>query len=98
MTLDHDFKNFPELTNSQLKVFYFDSPHKQITEDFVATVVKVTDGDTVRLETDFRAFTFPLRMAEIAAPELGEGGGSESMAHSWRSRANGYLMKSLEKK
>ena len=75
---EHDFKNFPELTNGQMDRFYFQSPHKQITEDFVATVVKVIDGDTVRLETDFRDFTFPLRIAELAAPELDETGGIES--------------------
>lgn len=74
----HDFKRFPELTNSQMQLYYFESPHKQITEDFKARVVKVSDGDTVRVETDFRDFNFPIRISKLAAPELDEGGGKES--------------------
>jgi endonuclease YncB( thermonuclease family) len=74
----HDFKAFPELTNRQMEVYYFDSPHMQITEDFTARVVKVIDGDTVKLRTDFRDFDFPLRLAYIAAPELNEPFGLES--------------------
>lgn len=74
----HDFKRFPELTNSQLDIYYFDSPHKQITEDFRARVVKVIDGDTVRVVVDFRDFDFPIRMERIGAPELDEIGGPES--------------------
>ena len=35
----HDFKAFPELTNSQMDLYYWDSPHKQITDDFDAVVV-----------------------------------------------------------
>ena len=46
----HDFKNFPELTNRQMQVYYFESPHKQVTEDFRGRVIKVTDGDTIRVE------------------------------------------------
>ncbi len=76
--MPHDFKNFPELTNSQMEIYYFESPHKQITEDFRAEVVKVTDGDTIRLRADFRDFDFPLRFLTIAAPELKEDGGPES--------------------
>ena len=38
------------------------------------TVVKVVDGDTVRLETDFRDFDFPLRVLGIDSLELHEGG------------------------
>ena len=72
---DHDYKNFPELTNKQINEFGFQSPHKQITEDFDATVIKVIDGDTIRLRTDFRDFDFPLRMLNIDAPEMSEGGG-----------------------
>lgn len=72
--MTHDFKKFPELTNSQMEIYYFESPHKQITEDFRATVVKVTDGDTIRVETDFRDFDFPVRLAFIQAPEIGEVG------------------------
>jgi len=74
MMFDHDYKAFPELSNSQLEVLQFSSPHTQITEDFNALVVKVHDGDTVTLETGFRDFTFPLRMLDIDAPELSEGG------------------------
>ena len=70
----HDFKKFPELTNKQLESMFMESPHKQITTDFMANVVKVTDGDTIRLKTDFRDFTFPLRLANIDAPEMNNGG------------------------
>ncbi len=74
----HDFKRFPELTNSQMQIYYFESPHKQITEPFMAKVVKVTDGDTIRVTWAERDFNFPIRMAEIAAPELDERGGLDS--------------------
>ncbi|NHZ84429.1 MAG: hypothetical protein GWP19_00935 [Planctomycetia bacterium] len=70
----HDFKRFPELTNSQMQFYYFDSPHKQITEGFIADVVKVIDGDTIRVETSFRDFDFPIRFVNINAPELKKGG------------------------
>lgn len=71
---DHDYKSYPELTNAELEVLGFSSPHKQITEDFYARVVKVHDGDTVTLSVDFRSFDFPLRFADIDAPELSQGG------------------------
>lgn len=71
---DHDYKKFPELTNAQLEVLGFTSPHPQITEDFDGVVVQVHDGDTVTLTTDFRDFAFPLRFLDIDAPELSEGG------------------------
>ena len=74
----HDFKLFPELTNSQMQIYYFQSPHKQIVEPFLAEVVKVTDGDTIRVKWQERDFNFPVRMAEIAAPELDERGGLDS--------------------
>ena len=74
----HDFKAFPELTNGQMGLYYFESPHQQITEDFRARVIKVHDGDTVRVETDFRDFSFPIRFARLAAPELNQEGGRES--------------------
>jgi endonuclease YncB( thermonuclease family) len=74
----HNFKNFPELTNSQMETMYFESPHKQITEDFRAKVIKVTDGDTIRVETDFRDFDFPIRFLNIDAPELNEPGGERT--------------------
>lgn len=76
----HNFKRFPELTNSQMQIYYFDSPHQQITDDFRARVIKVTDGDTIRVECDFRDFHFPIRFSNIAAPELNEEGGKESQS------------------
>ena len=72
--MEHDFKKQPELTNNQMQFYYWDSPHKQIVEGFMARVVKVTDGDTVRVFSDLRNFDFPIRMAGIQAKELGEGG------------------------
>tara|TARA_R100000501_G_C2556895_1_gene69166 strand:+ start:115 stop:528 length:414 start_codon:yes stop_codon:yes gene_type:complete len=74
----HDFKRFPELTNSQMQFYYFQSPHRQITENFTATVVKVTDGDTIRVEWEGRDFDFPVRFLDIAAAELDEKGGTQS--------------------
>lgn len=57
---------------------YFNSPHKQIREDFTAEVVKVHDGDTVKLRWKDRDFDFPLRFINIAALELKDDGGKES--------------------
>ena len=74
----HDFKKFPELTNNQLSLYYFQSPHKQITEDFRAKVARVRDGDTIILNWSGRDFLFPLRFSNLAAPELNEEGGKES--------------------
>jgi len=74
----HDFKKFPELTNNQMGIYYMESPHKQLLEDFTAKVVKVTDGDTIRVEIPERNFSFPIRMSKIAAPELNERGGVAS--------------------
>jgi len=72
--IEHNFKDYPELTNNQLREMPFSSPHKQITEDFIAKVVKVHDGDTITLNTDFRDFNFPLRVLGIDAPEMNAGG------------------------
>lgn len=72
--VEHDYKKFPELTNRQIEEFGFESPHPQLTEDFRATVVKVTDGDSVRLQIEERDFDFPLRILDIDAPEMSEGG------------------------
>ncbi len=74
MAEQHDFKKFPELTNKQIDEFGLTSPHKQITEDFMAKVVKVHDGDTITLRADFRDFDFPLRFLDIDAPEMNAGG------------------------
>lgn len=81
MTLfEHDYKKYPELTNKEIEEFQFSSPHKQITEDFLATVVKVHDGDTITLMADFRNFKFPLRLLGIDAPEMNAGG---EIARDW---------------
>lgn len=74
----HDFIRFPELTNNQMNLYYFDSPHQQIAEDFDAKVVRVKDGDTVQLKVSWRDFTFPLRISNILAAELNERGGIRS--------------------
>ena len=74
MMVEHDYKRFPELTNTQLQELQFQSPHKQITEDFDGIVVKVHDGDTITLRTEFRDFDFPLRLIGIDAPEMNKGG------------------------
>jgi endonuclease YncB( thermonuclease family) len=73
----HDFKRFPELTNRQAELYYWDSPHRQIFEDFHARVVKVTDGDTIRVSVDFRDFDFPIRFLDIDAPEIKEPNGEK---------------------
>ncbi len=70
----HDFKRFPELTNSQMPLYYFNSPHRQITEGFLAKVIRIIDGDTIRVKWDERNFDFPVRLLNIDAPELDEGG------------------------
>ena len=74
----HDFKKFPELTDNQMNFYYFDSPHKQITEDFFCRVIDVHDGDTIRVRWRERDFDFPVRFINIAAPEMEETGGKES--------------------
>ena len=74
----HDFKKFPELTNAQMQFYYFESPHKQIFEDFKAHVEDVHDGDTIKVTCDFRDFKFPIRLANINAPEMSEPEGRES--------------------
>ncbi len=78
--VEHDYNKFPELTNRQIEEFGFESPHKQITEDFTAEVVRVHDGDTVRLRVGFRDFDFPLRLLNIDALEMNEGG---EIARDW---------------
>mgnify|MGYP001592965776 CR=1 FL=1 len=80
MASGHDFKNFPELTNEQMDIYYFQSPHKQILNNFRATVVKVHDGDTISVRWHERDFAFPVRFLNIAAPELNESGGEDSQS------------------
>ena len=77
----HDFKAYPELTNNQMNLYYFDSPHQQIAEDFDAKVVKVTDGDTIRVTCNFRDFDFPIRFSNIMAAETNEENGMASKNH-----------------
>ena len=55
-------------------LYYFQSPHQQIAESFWAKVVKVTDGDTIRVSAPFRDFDFRVRFANIMAKEMNEGG------------------------
>lgn len=74
MVFEHNYDDFPELTNHQIAEFQFTSPHVQIEDDFYATVVKVTDGDTLRLRWGQRDFDFPIRIANIDSLELSEGG------------------------
>lgn len=90
---EHDYKNYPELSNSQLETMGLSSPHKQITEDFEAVVVKVHDGDTVTLQAEFRDFLFPLRLLDVDAPEMSEGG---AVTRDWlRERLLGEKVKIL---
>jgi endonuclease YncB( thermonuclease family) len=87
----HDFIKFPELTNNQLELYYWDSPHKQILDDFTCRCVGVKDGDTIEVEWVERDFLFPVRLSLIAAPELNEAGGRESL--SWlRNRIEGRVI------
>ena len=76
--MEHDFEAFPELRNNEMEVYYFDSPHKQITEQIRVKVVKVHDGDTISVRWEKRDFDFPVRLAGINAPELNEAGGNEA--------------------
>ena len=72
--MTHDYKRYPELTNRQLQEEGFNSPHEQITSDFKAVVERVVDGDTIRVSCDFRDFIFPVRLINVDAPEMSEGG------------------------
>ena len=77
---DHDYQKYPELSNTELQVLQFSSPHTQIVEDFEAKVVKVYDGDTITLRATFRDFDFRLRFLDIDAPEMNAGG---NIARDW---------------
>ncbi len=74
----HDFKNFPELTNNQMQFYYWESPHKQVTESFWGKVVKTTDGDTIHVKWAEREKPVVIRLLDTAAPERKEKGGEES--------------------
>jgi endonuclease YncB( thermonuclease family) len=78
--MTHDFKRFPELTNEQLQFYYFESPHRQILEDFDCRCTKVHDGDTILVKWSERDFEFPIRFSNIAAAELNEPGGKASQS------------------
>ena len=71
--VEQDFIRFPELTNRQIEEHVI-SPHPQITEDIFVEVIKVIDGDTIRVKWKKRDFDFPVRFLGIDAPEIGEGG------------------------
>lgn len=68
--MPHDFKAFPELTNSQMEFYYWDSPHKQMFETFDAIVERVHDADTIIVRVPERDFAFPIRFANSSAREL----------------------------
>lgn len=76
--VERDWQKFPELTNAEMETMYWESPHKQITQDIRVQVVKVKDGDTITVRWDQRDFDFPVRFAGTNAPELNERLGQES--------------------
>ena len=80
MVFEHDYSRFPELSNQQISEFGITSPHKQIVADFEGEVIRVHDGDTVTMRTSFRDFDFPVRLLDIDAPEMNEGG---EVARDW---------------
>lgn len=73
-----DWIKHPELRTIEFSELYFESPHRQITDDFFCKVEKVIDGDTINVKWEGRGFIFKVRLGRIAAPELGEDGGKES--------------------
>lgn len=75
--MPRDWKKFPELRKGELEIYYFNSPHRQITGDFRAKITKVIDGDTVRILWKERDFDFPVRIIDINAPEMNEPRGKE---------------------
>jgi endonuclease YncB( thermonuclease family) len=74
----HDFKKFPELKKRQVQIYYFNSPIKQIFNNFFAKVIRVIDGDTIRVKSDDRDKSFPIRFIKNAAAEINERGGVRS--------------------
>jgi len=61
-----------------MQIHYFESPHKQITEDFEGKVVKITDGDTIHVKWSEREKPVVVRFIDTSAPERNESGGLES--------------------
>ena len=96
--MSHDFKRFPELTNSQMQFYYFDSPHRQITEDFMGEVVKITDGDTIHVKWSEREKPVVVRFIDTAAPELDEEGGLKSAKWLERQIMGEYVRIQMEPK
>ena len=94
----HDFKLFPELTNSQMQFYYFESPHRQITEDFEGKVVKITDGDTIHVKWSEREKPVVVRFIDTQAPERDEEGGRESARWLERQIMNEYVRVQIEPK
>ncbi len=94
----HDFKLFPELTNSQMQFYYFESPHRQITEDFMGEVVKITDGDTIHVKWSEREKPVVIRFIDTDAPELKEQGGLESARWLEKQIMNEYVRVQIEPK
>ena len=78
MAHEHNFKEFPELTNNQMQFYYFISPHRQITESFDCRVSRVIDGDTIAVSWTGRDFDTTVRLSGMNAPELKTKGGKES--------------------
>lgn len=74
----HDFTRFPDLTTNQMQFYYFESPHRQITEDFWGRCVEVHDGDTAHIKWSERDELVRVRFAGVDAPELNEPRGHES--------------------
>ena len=70
---EHDFVRYPELTNTQLQE-HIVSPFPQITADIRVEVIKVIDGDTIKVRWEQRDFDFPVRFLNINAKEMSEGG------------------------
>ena len=87
----HDFVRFPELTSAEMEIYYFESPHKQIVDDIRVTCVKVHDGDTITVRWNDRSFDFPVRFADINAPEMSEEGGDKSRDYLSRRILNSEL-------
>ncbi len=94
----HDFKRFPELTNSQMQFYYFQSPHRQITEDFEGKVVDVHDGDTIKVKWSEREKPVIVRLLGIAAAELDEIGGKESQSWLEEQILGEYIQVKIEPK
>ena len=94
----HDFKRFPELTNSQMQFYYWDSPHRQITEDFWGKVVKITDGDTIHVKWSEREKPIVVRFIDTDAPELDEAGGKESQSWLEKQIMGEYVQIQIEPK